>query len=139
LIPPLKVTIDKKSFFTDSIRVSVQPVKVDTLKQGMYDIRDIIRDGDSAGWAWWIYLLVAIVLGAMGYGVWWMIKNNKVVKTEPEEEKTPIEKASTLLEALEKKQLLQRGEIKTYYSELTDIARTYIEEAIHIPAMESTT
>ncbi|MEZ0130339.1 hypothetical protein AB9T88_11475, partial [Flavobacterium sp. LBUM151] len=30
-------------------------------------------------------------------------------------------------------------EIKEYYSELTDIARNYIEEAIHIPAMESTT
>jgi hypothetical protein len=29
--------------------------------------------------------------------------------------------------------------VKAYYSELTDIARNYIEEAIDIPAMESTT
>jgi hypothetical protein len=29
--------------------------------------------------------------------------------------------------------------VKEYYSELTDIARNYIEEAIEIPAMESTT
>ena len=35
--------------------------------------------------------------------------------------------------------MVQKGEIKEYYSELTDIARNYIEEAIHIPAMESTT
>ena len=34
---------------------------------------------------------------------------------------------------------MERGEVKEYYSELTDIARTYIEEAIEIPAMESTT
>ena len=40
---------------------------------------------------------------------------------------------------LEKKELWQKGEIKAYYSELTDIARNYIEEAIEIPAMESTT
>jgi hypothetical protein len=40
---------------------------------------------------------------------------------------------------LEKKELWQHGEVKAYYSELTDIVRNYIEEAIDIPAMESTT
>ena len=44
-----------------------------------------------------------------------------------------------MLETLEKKELWQKGEVKAYYSELTDIARNYIEEAIEIPAMESTT
>ena len=44
-----------------------------------------------------------------------------------------------MLNSLEKKELWQHGEIKAYYSELTDIARNYIEEAIEIPAMESTT
>jgi predicted nucleic acid-binding Zn-ribbon protein len=42
-----------------------------------------------------------------------------------------------LLDTLEKK--LWQKEVKAYYSELTDIARNYIEEAIEIPAMESTT
>ena len=40
---------------------------------------------------------------------------------------------------LESKELIQRGEVKSYYSELTNIARNYIEEEIEIPAMESTT
>lgn len=44
-----------------------------------------------------------------------------------------------MLNKLEKKELWQRGEVKEYYSELTDIVRNYIEEAIEIPAMESTT
>ncbi|WP_235921983.1 hypothetical protein [Flavobacterium phycosphaerae] len=44
-----------------------------------------------------------------------------------------------MLQQLERKELWQKGEIKNYYSELTDIARNYIEEEIHIPAMESTT
>jgi hypothetical protein len=44
-----------------------------------------------------------------------------------------------LLDTLEKKELCKKGEVKAYYSELTDIARNYIEEAIEIPAMESTT
>ena len=33
---------------------------------------------------------------------------------------------------------MQRGDVKEYYSEMTDITRTYIEESVHIPAMEST-
>jgi hypothetical protein len=44
-----------------------------------------------------------------------------------------------LADTLEKKELCKKGEVKAYYSELTDIARNYIEEAIEIPAMESTT
>ena len=35
-------------------------------------------------------------------------------------------------------ELWQHGETKEYYSELTDITRTYIEEAVDVPAMEST-
>src|SRR5690606_38100833 len=52
---------------------------------------------------------------------------------------SPIEKATSQLQNLEKENLLERGEVKDYYSKLTDIARVYIEEAIHVPAMESTT
>ncbi len=43
------------------------------------------------------------------------------------------------MNTLEQKELWQKGDVKAYYSELTDIARNYIEEAIAIPAMESTT
>lgn len=137
-LPRLQVLINKKPFLTDSLRLEVIPVKVDTLKQKMYDIRDIIREGEIST-PWWKYLLY--IFGAAGVGalVYWLIKKNKVIAEKPVEIKTPIEKASTLLQELERKQLWQKGEVKAYYSELTDIARNYIEEAIHIPAMESTT
>ena len=65
--------------------------------------------------------------------------NPDKIKILEEIYKTPIEKATSLLDTLEKKELWQKGEVKAYYSELTDIARNYIEEAIEIPAMESTT
>ena len=51
---------------------------------------------------------------------------------------SPIEKAIAYLQNLDKKQLVQQGDVKEYYSEMTDITRTYIEESVHIPAMEST-
>jgi len=136
-IPRLNVIINNQPFLTDSIRVEVNPVAVDTLKQKMYDIKDIVPVKESSDW--WIYVLIALAIAAIGYFVYKYIKRRQTKNTDPLAFKTPIEKATILLDSLEKKELWQRGEIKTYYSELTDIARNYIEEAIHIPAMESTT
>ncbi|MCD0470129.1 hypothetical protein [Flavobacterium sp. JAS] len=137
-IPSIKILIDKQPYLSDSIRVEVANVKVDTLQQKMYDIKDITA-ADSGMGNWWIYLLIFIVILAIGAFVYWYVKKRQLKKIEEEVYKTPIEKATSLLNNLEQKELVQKGEIKEYYSELTDIARNYIEEAIHIPAMESTT
>ncbi|PIF31775.1 hypothetical protein CLU81_2282 [Flavobacterium sp. 9] len=137
-IPSIKILIDKKPYQTDSIRVEVANVKVDTLQQKMYDIKDITA-ADSGIGNWWIYVLIFIAILAIGAFVYWYVKKHQLKKIEEEVYKTPIEKATSLLNSLESKELVQKGEIKEYYSELTDIARNYIEEAIHIPAMESTT
>jgi hypothetical protein len=138
LIPRIPVLINGKPIFTDSIKVEVNDVKVDTLKQKMYDIKDVAAAEGSSNW--WIYLLVLLGIALVGYLVYKYIKQrpNKV-ETEEIVFKSPIEKATTLLQQLESKELWQKGEVKHYYSELTDIARNYIEEEIQIPAMESTT
>ncbi|KIQ19948.1 hypothetical protein RT99_14630 [Flavobacterium sp. MEB061] len=137
-IPSIKILIDKKPFSTDSIRVEVNNIKVDTLQQKMYDIKDITAVDNGIG-DWWIYILLVLVIIGIGVFVYWFVKKRQQKKIEEEVYKTPIEKATSLLNNLEQKELVQKGEIKEYYSELTDIARNYIEEAIHIPAMESTT
>ena len=105
----------------------------------MYDIKSIIPVENDWG-NWWVYLLIVLALLAIGYfGYTYYKKQPKKEKPIVEEYKSPIEKATSLLQQLEKKELWQRGEVKSYYSELTDIARNYIEEEIQIPAMESTT
>jgi hypothetical protein len=80
-----------------------------------------------------------LLLAGLGVLAYWYFKKHQKEKIQEEIYKTPIEKATSLLNNLEKKELWQRGEVKEYYSELTDIVRNYIEEAIEIPAMESTT
>jgi len=137
-IPSIKVLINNSPFFTDSIRVEVANVTVDTLKQKMYDIKPIVEVSSSNSWIWKL-VLVLLVIAAIAAFIYWWIKIRKKKIVEQEVYKTPIEKATVLLNNLEKKELWQKGEIKAYYSELTDIARNYIEEAIQIPAMESTT
>jgi len=137
-ISSIKVLINNRPFFSDSILVEVANVDVDTLKQKMYDIKPIAEGSLSNSWIWKL-LLVLLVIAAIGaFFYWWLkIRQKKII--EEEVYKTPIERATVLLNNLEKKELWQKGEIKAYYSELTDIARNYIEEAIQIPAMESTT
>ena len=139
VIPRISVLINGKPIFSDSIKVEVNNVKVDTLVQKMYDIKDVAQVKSPLG-NWWIYLLMVLAIAVAGYFIYKYIKKRQ---SQPKEEvivfKSPIEKATTLLQQLEGKELWQKGEIKHYYSELTDIARNYIEEEIHIPAMESTT
>lgn len=137
-IPSIKIMINSKPYYSDSIRVDVANVQVDTLKQKMYDIKDITAAESSMG-NWWKYLLVFLLLVGIGALVYYIVKKRQQKKIEEEVYKTPIEKATSLLNNLEQKELWQKGEVKSYYSELTDIARNYIEEAIEIPAMESTT
>jgi len=141
VIPRLPVVINNKTLQSDSLSLEVSNVKVDTLKQKMFDIKPVASQPSSNGWVWWV-LGSLVVAGALAYGIWWYVTKRKkqpAKKKADERVVSPIEKATELLQNLERKELIKQGAVKEYYSELADIARMYIEEAIHIPAMESTT
>jgi len=137
-IPRIPILINGKLSYSDSLKVEVFNVKVDTLKQKMYDVKDVAQVETSG--IWWKYLLGILLLVGIAALAYWLIKK---YQNQPKEEEpvytSPIEKATSLLQQLETKELWQKGEVKGYYSELTDIVRNYIEEEIEIPAMESTT
>ncbi len=138
VIPRLPILINGKPVFSDSLKVEINDVKVDTLKQRMYNIKNIATAESNS--VWWKYLMGLLLIIGTGAIVYWLLK--KYQKREKIVEivyTSPIEKATSLLQQLEIKELWQKGEIKSYYSELTNIARIYIEEEIKIPAMESTT
>ena len=137
-IPRMPILINGKPNFSDSLKVEVNDVKVDTLKQKMFDIKDVASAETASNW--WKYLLGILFLIGIGFLTYWLMKKyQNRPKVAEIVFKSPIEKATSLLQQLESKELWQRGEVKSYYSELTDIARNYIEEEIQIPAMESTT
>ena len=139
LIPKLVVKINQKEFQTDSLFIVVNSVKVDTTKQQMYDIKDIIAAEEGPSSEWWKLLILFVLIIVSGFASYFIIKRLQNDKEQKEEFfASPIEKAIAYLQNLDKKQLVQRGDVKEYYSEMTDIARTYIEESIDIPAMEST-
>lgn len=140
VIPPLQVIINNKTIRTDSFAIVVNPVVVDTLKQQMYDIKSIITVEKPTDYFWLYVLLGILVILGIGFLVYYFIKKKQIKKNEEDEIlfASPIEKALSQLQSLEGKELWQKGETKAYYSELTDITRYYLEEAVEIPAMEST-
>ncbi len=137
-IPKQQVFINNKMFFTDSLLVSVATVKVDTLKQQMFPIKAIKSEpktfDDYKPLLWWVLLIIAIIVTAL-----YFIFRKKEKKEEVKVVIAPIQEALQRLKELDEKQLLQQNKIKTYYTELTYIVRTYIEKDIYIPALESTT
>src|SRR5690606_26649181 len=67
-IPRQKIIISDKTFLTDSLKVEVNTIVVDTLKQGLYDIKPIIEVKEM-GSDWWKYLLYTLLALAIVVGL----------------------------------------------------------------------
>jgi len=141
-IPSLPVFINQKIHMTDSFQVYFQDVEVDTIRQPLYDVKDYFA-AESKSKLWPFILGIFLILMLIGLAIWAFLKYKR--KPQVEEEvfvyTSPIEKAVTQLKALEQKKesLVEHDDLKAYYSNLTDIARNYLEESVEIPALESTT
>ncbi len=139
-IPRQKIIIGEKPFYTDSLRVDVGTVEVDTTKQKLYDIKPIIEVEKSSS-NWWIWLLVILAaIALIGFLLWWFVWREKPL-TEEEEIALlpPYDRAKLALKKLDNSQYLIRSEVKEYYSELTMIIRKYLDEKVYERSLESTT
>jgi len=65
-IPSVRILINNKAFLSDSLRVEVTNVQVDTLKQKMFDIKNIIPAQNSFFGTWWKYLLALLMIAGIG-------------------------------------------------------------------------
>lgn len=138
-LPALPVIIDNQQFKSQPLDISVLGVEVDTIKQPMYEIKSIASSNGSFD-SDWFYLIFSILFIILGIGLYFYIKkrqNNNL--TEDDLYKSPYEKAAKKLKSLEEKKNWTRGDPKPYYSDMTSIARSYIEDTFDISAHELTT
>ncbi|HMR15038.1 MAG TPA: BatD family protein [Mariniflexile sp.] len=139
-IPRQKISIGDKTFFTDSLKVEVKNVVIDTTKQGLYDIKPII-EVKKQGSNWWKHLLLALlIIGIIGFLLYWFIWRKKPL-TEAEQIALlpPYDRAKLALKKLDESDYLKQAELKIYYSELTLIIRKYLNEKVYDHSLESTT
>jgi len=139
-IPKQKVIVGDQTFFTDSLKVEVRNIEVDTTKQGLYDIKPIIEVEKSSSHFWRNLLYILLVLALVSALIYWFVWRKKPL-TEEEEMALlpPYDRAKLALQKLDESQYLQREEIKEFYSELTFIIRRYLDEKVYDRALESTT
>ena len=140
LLPTQRIEIDGKGYFTDSLLISVATIPVDTVNQKMYDIKPMIQvRANRFGWLKWAGLGLLLILLAGGAYYWFAIRKKPLTEEEQEALLPPFERALSELKRLEQSKYLIQDEFKQYYTELTGIVRSYLEEEVHISALESTT
>lgn len=146
LIPPFTfIAIHKNghtdTLSTDSIRVAVNTVPVDTSK-AFKAIKGIVAaDEDSLSDHKALIIALIIAVALLLVFLYYFIQHRKQQKTipVPVKEETIDEKAARLLNELDQKGLWQQDKVKEYYTELSTIVRQYIEWRFKTPAMELTT
>ena len=139
-IPRQKIIIGTQTLFTDSLKVEVNNIVVDTTKQGLFDIKPII-EVDKSPSKWWKYLLYTLLALAIVAGLlyWFIWREKPLTQEEKIALLLPYERAKLALQELDQSQYLQNEEIKEYYSDLTGIIRKYLDEKVYDRALESTT
>lgn len=132
-----------KRYYSDYSFLEVMRVKIapqDT-SAAIFDIIDPYRApvtiGELLPW-----ILLAIVAAAAVWGAVMLFRKLRKTKTAPEIIINPDPAhviAFRELEQLKNEQLWQKGEIKMYYSRLTEILRRYLENRYQVYSMEMTT
>ena len=145
IIPKIKIQIGDKLFSTDSKKITVNLVEVDTTKQGLYDIKpsfdkfssiEILKLSLKKNYP--IILFTVLLIISLLYFRSKIVEFfNPLLNIKPA--LSPIELIKKRLSDLEKINIDTSYEIKLFYSELTFALRCFFEKEVYDKALESTT
>lgn len=144
-IAPLPFTNGDDTVWSDGLTLNVvQPFEMDTTDMAITDIKGVYK---APVWWWGIFrwVLLAVLLAGVGVAGYYLITylqrrkleeaGNEVV-TEPlrPAEEVALEK----LDAIKEKKIWQQGQVKEYYTQLTDVVREYIARRFEVSSVEQT-
>ncbi|MGQ9619474.1 MAG: hypothetical protein ACUVTX_00630 [Bacteroidales bacterium] len=147
MVPPVYTEIKTESgvkrYYSDYSWLKVMRVKMSTpdTTSGIFDIIDPGKVPVTVGEIipWITAIFVAGVLIWLSSKLWKQMKKSRKMEIKPETVEPAHVIAFRELEKLKSEKLWQKGEIKQYYSRLTEIIRQYIWNRYSIPALEMTT
>ena len=134
-IPPVKFSATSKS---NALIINVLLPNIDANSE-LKDIKGPLDD--NIGWSdiWpWLVLTLLILLSIFIYKKYFNKKKKTVVVKKNIQTPAHI-LALNSLKKLENKKLIDKKDIKEYYSSISEIIRRYIENRFNFPALELTT
>ena len=144
-IAPLPFVSGDDTVWSDGLTLNVvQPFEMDTTDMAITDIKGVYK---APVWWWGIFrwVLLALLLAGVGVAGYYLItylqrrkreEEGNVVMTEPlrPAEEVALEK----LDAIKEKKIWQQGQVKEYYTQLTDVVREYIARRFEVSSVEQT-
>lgn len=143
VVPPLEIILiqngDTVTAITRAASIPVRSLVPDDAE----DVRDIAPIVPFQR-AWWPWLVAGLVAAIMALAAVLLYRRRKRrVQTGmialPEPDVPPYEEAMQRLAKLEEIDLDRAEEVKSFYVDLADVLRRYLERRTGIPALESTT
>lgn len=138
-LPPLPINLQSGEIvYTNALQLNVVPTPAPSDPSEMEDIKGIHRE--QSDWRDYIKPVLPIVLGALllALVIWWVgrRKRKSGLKAVRDISHPPHVQALRRLQELAGRNYLQNGRVKDYYSELSHIAREYLERRYGIPVLE---
>ena len=144
-IAPLPFVSGDDTVWSEGLTLNVvQPFEMDTTDMAITDIKGVYK---APIWWWGIFrwVLLALLLAGVGVAGYYLItylqsrkseEDGNEVKTEPlrPAEEVALEK----LDAIKEKKIWQQGQVKEYYTQLTDVVREYIARRFEVSSVEQT-
>ena len=142
-IPPVPVTVDGKVYNSKALALKVYSMPVDTLHPDQFFGQKTVMKAPFA-WEDWYGLIACsfLALPLLGLLIYLIIRirdNKPIIRKIKVEPKLPPHQAALQeIERIKNEKVWQKGQPKEYYTELTDIIRTYIRDRFGFNALEMT-
>lgn len=136
-IPPFEIVVDNRSYFTDSIPITVSfaPFNPD---EDYRDIKEIIEvKKPPVEFLPWLMIALTAICVAIIALLWRRKRSTIAVQKKAVTIISPYEEAMKALAQLALKNV-NNGEAKSYYSEINDILRRYVSRKFSVATFERT-
>lgn len=142
-LPPFEVLVNDQANHSKALALKVYSIPVDTLNPDQFfgpkTIREVPVTWEDISTIFWLSLLM-VALGGLGYYLYKRFKDNKPIirKVKVEPKLPPHTQALQDIERIKADKHLCMTDPKAYYTELTDVLRTYMAERFGFNALEMT-
>ena len=144
-IAPLPFVNGDDTVWSEGLTLNVvQPFEMDTTDMAITDIKGVYK---APIWWWGIFrwVLLALLLAGVGVAGYYLItylQNRKREEQGNEVITIPLRPAEEValekLDAIKEKKIWQQGQVKEYYTQLTDVVREYIARRFEVSSVEQT-